>query len=244
MRQFEAAVAAAQEDGKLTADEIARIEQLQAKVNSLLDEELSAREKAAEAAAKQAEDVDKIVAASLEQMRIDNEFGGDSRRAKAADNLLKLQAEQLRVEKQLDAAREAGDQATIDALTGRLATLDQVAAREKDIAEGALEGDKERRKAGKSDLEKINQDIAKQQEALAARQFELELERANELANIRTGSVQINDLRSGGISQFFETLQEDPAIAEAKKQRAELEKIRKEIAKLNAERVDILAGTG
>ncbi len=102
MREFEAAVAAAQEDGKLTADEIARIEQLQAKVNSALDEELSAREKAAEAAARQAEDVDKIVAASLEQMRIDKEFGGDSRRAKAADNLLKLQAEQLRVEEQLN----------------------------------------------------------------------------------------------------------------------------------------------
>ena len=56
--------------------------------------------------------------------------------------------------------------------------------------------------------------------------------------------MKVNDLRSGGISQFFEALQEDPALAEAKKQRAELEKIRKEIAKLNAEKVDILAGTG
>jgi colicin import membrane protein len=240
MREFEAAVAAAQEDGKLTADEIARIEQLQAKVNSSLDQELAKRQEAAEAAAKQAEEVDKIIAGSLEQMRIDNEFGGDSSRAKAADNLLKIQQEQIRVEEQLAAARAAGDQEAVDAATSRLATLDQVAAQERDIASGAA---KQRKEAAK-EAEKLAAKVAEQQQKLADRQHELELERANELANVRTGSVQINDLRSGGISQFFETLQEDPAIAEAKKQRAELEKIRKEIAKLNAERVDILAGTG
>ena len=240
MREFEAAVAAAQEDGKLTADEIARIEQLQAKVNSSLDQELAKRQEAAEAAAKQAEEVDKIIAGSLEQMRIDNEFGGDSSRAKAADNLLKIQQEQIRVEEQLAAARAAGDQEAVDAATSRLATLDQVAAHERDIASGIA---KQRKEAAK-EAEKLAAKAAEQQQKLADRQHEIELERANELANIRTGSVQINDLRSGGISQFFETLQEDPAIAEAKKQRAELEKIRKEIAKLNAERVDILAGTG
>ena len=240
MREFEAAVAAAQEDGKLTADEIARIEQLQAKVNSSLDQELAKRQEAAEAAAKQAEEVDKIIAGSLEQMRIDKEFGGDSSRAKAADNLLKIQQEQIRVEEQLAAARDAGDQEAVDAATSRLATLDQVAAQERDIASGIA---KQRKEAAK-EAEKLAAKVAEQQQKLADRQHEIELERANELANIRTGSVQINDLRSGGISQFFETLQEDPAIAEAKKQRAELEKIRKEIAKLNAERVDILAGTG
>lgn len=240
MREFEAAVAAAQEDGKLTADEIARIEQLQAKVNSSLDQELAKRQEAAEAAAKQAEEVDKIIAGSLEQMRIDKEFGGDSSRAKAADNLLKIQQEQIRVEEQLAAARAAGDQEAVDAATSRLATLDQVAAQERDIASGIA---KQRKEAAK-EAEKLAAKVAEQQQKLADRQHEIELERANELANIRTGSVEINDLRSGGISQFFETLQEDPAIAEAKKQRAELEKIRKEIAKLNAERVDILAGTG
>lgn len=240
MREFEAAVAAAQEDGKLTADEIARIEQLQAKVNSSLDQELAKRQEAAEAAAKQAEEVDKIIAGSLEQMRIDKEFGGDSSRAKAADNLLKIQQEQIRVEEQLAAARDAGDQEAVDAATSRLATLDQVAAQERDIASGIA---KQRKEAAK-EAEKLAAKVAEQQQKLADRQHEIELERANELANIRTGSVEINDLRSGGISQFFETLQEDPAIAEAKKQRAELEKIRKEIAKLNAERVDILAGTG
>jgi len=118
--------------------------------------------------------------------------------------------------------------------------FDNEVARQKKLLEDRVKGLEEAAK----DAAKLAEQIADKEAALRDRQHELELERANELANIRTGSVQINDLRSGGISQFFETLQEDPAIAEAKKQRAELEKIRKEIAKLNAERVDILAGTG
>ena len=119
-----------------------------------------------------------------------------------------------------------------------------MAAREQQIAEGTIENDGERRKRSKSDLEKINEDIAKQQNELLNRQFEIELERAQELATVRTGSVEINDIRSGGISAFFDTLKEDPAIAEAKAQTKELQAMRKEIAKLNAEKVDILAGTG
>ena len=156
------------------------------------------------------------------------------------------------------AARAAGDQTAIDAATSRLATIDQVAARERDIASGAAKQREDAAKAAadaakeaeriaeqrSKELERVNEQILTKQEEFAARQFEIELERARELATVRTGSVEINDIRSGGIGAFFDTLQEDPAIAEAKKQRAELEKIRKEIAKLNADKVDILAGTG
>lgn len=205
-----------------------------------------------------ADAVQSIIDANLEQIRIDEQFGGDSNRAKAADNLTKLLEEQARVEEQLAAARAAGDADAINALTSRLATLDQVAARERDIASGAAKQREEAAKAAEDaakeaeriaqqrarDLERVNEQILDKQAEFAARQFEIELERAQELATVRTGSVEINDIRSGGIGAFFETLQEDPAIAEAKKQRAELEKIRKEIAKLNADKVDILAGTG
>jgi hypothetical protein len=93
-------------------------------------------------------------------------------------------------------------------------------------------------------IEQINSQISDKEAALLDRQFEIELARAEELATVRTGSIEIQDIRSGGISAFFDTLKEDPAITEAKKQTAELEKVRKEIAKLNAEKVDILAGTG
>jgi hypothetical protein len=240
MREFEAAIAAAQEDGQMTADEIARIEQLQAKVNSAIDQELATRQEAAEAAAKQAEEVDKIVTASLEQIRIDEQFDGDSGRAKAADNLLKIQQEIVRVEEQLQAARAAGDTEAINALTSRLATLDQVEARESDIASGA----KKAREEAAKQVDKLNEEITKRQGDLLAKSFEIELARAEELATVRTGSVEIQDIRSGGISAFFDTLKEDPAIAEAKAQTKELQAMRKEIAKLNAEKVDILAGTG
>ena len=93
-------------------------------------------------------------------------------------------------------------------------------------------------------VEKLSQDIAKRQDQLDDKRFEITQARAEELANIQTGSIKVNDLRSGGISAFFDALKEDPAIAEAKKQTKELEKMRQEIAKLNAEKVDILAGTG
>ncbi len=215
-------------------------------------------EEARRRAEAEAEAVQKIIDSALEQQRVDEQFGGDSNRAKAAENLTKLFAEQSRVEEQLAAAREAGDQKAIDALTSRLAVIDQVAARERDIASGAAKDREDAAKAAQKAVEeaqkraeqqaqaaeRLASQVAEKQAQLQEQQFQIDLERANELANIRTGSVKVNDLRSGGISQFFETLQEDPAIAEAKKQRAELEKIRKEIAKLNAERVDILAGTG
>jgi phage-related protein len=260
------------------------------------------QERAAQAAEKQSAEVQKIVDASLEQARIDNEFGGDSARFRAAENLLAVQGEIARVEEQLRAARETGDQAAIDALASRLAILDQVAAREDDIASGAKRQREEAERAAQQaaeqaerEAERASQQAQRQAEQAAAqaeraaeqarreaereaervareaekaaeqrrraeeqitqkveaarsqlldRQFEIELARAEELATVRTGSVEINDIRSGGISAFFDTLKEDPAIAEAKKQTAELEKMRRELAKLNAEKVDILAGTG
>jgi hypothetical protein len=260
------------------------------------------QERAAQAAEKQSAEVQKIVDASLEQARIENEFGGDSARFRAAENLLAVQGEIARVEEQLRAARDAGDQAAIDALASRLAILDQVAAREDDVASGARKQREEAERAAQQaaeqaerEAERAAQQAQRQAEQAAAqaeraaeqarreaereaervareaekaaeqrrraeeqitqkveaarsklldRQFEIELARAEELANVRTGSVEIQDIRSGGISAFFDTLKEDPAIAEAKKQTAELEKMRKEIAKLNAEKVDILAGTG
>ncbi len=226
--------------GNLTADQIEIMTTFSERLNSQLDAEIAKRQEAAEAATKQAEEVDKIVTASLEQARIESQFGGDSGRAKAAENVLKIQQEIVRVEEQLQAARAAGDTEAINTLTSRLATLDQVEARESDIASGA----KKAREEAAKQVEKLNEDIAKRQGDLLAKSFEIELARAEELATVRTGSVEINDIRSGGISAFFDTLKEDPAITEAKKQTAELEKMRREIAKLNAEKVDILAGTG
>lgn len=90
----------------------------------------------------------------------------------------------------------------------------------------------------------IGEEINKKQDQLAEARQKIDLERAEQLARTRSGSVKLNDIREGGISAFFDALKEDPAVKEAKKQSQELEKIRKEITRLNAERVDILAGNG
>jgi hypothetical protein len=267
--EFEQALADLQEqanEGELNAEQYARgvanataefekqidVARRVAEENRRLAEEAQRR---AEAEAKAVQD---IIDANLEQIRVDEQFGGDSSRARAADNLLKIQQEIVRVEEQLQAARAAGDTEAINALTSRLATLDQVEAREDDIASGAKKAREDAAKEAeriaeeaerraedqRREIERVSQQIADAQAKISDRQFEIELARAQELATVRTGSVEINDIRSGGISALFDTLKEDPAIAEAKKQTAELEKMRKEIAKLNAEKVDILAGTG
>lgn len=232
--------------------------------------ELAAQQElSAQQARKQSEAVQRIVDSSLEQLRIENEFGGDSGRFRAAQNLLVIQEEIARVEEQLKQARDAGDQATADALAARLATLDQVAAREDDIASGARKQREEAAKAAEAASKKAEQEaeratkeaervaeqrrkaeeaankkIADASAKLAERQFEIESARAEELASARSGAVRIGDIReSGGLSAFFEALQEDPAIAEAKKQTRELQALRRDIQKLEAEKVDILAGT-
>jgi hypothetical protein len=114
--------------------------------------------------------------------------------------------------------------------------FEQEVARQKKLAEDRVK-DLERAK-------KIGLDIAKEQEGIKDRQSKIDLERAKELAAAGTGAVQIQDIRTGGIGAFFATLKEDPAVAEAKKQTAELTKLNKNIQKLEAQRVDILAGTG
>lgn len=226
--------------GQLTADQIEVMNGFAKQLNGKLDAEIAKRQEAAEAAAKQAEEVDKITKATLEQIRTDSEFGGDSGRFKAAQNLLLVQQEIVRVEEQLRAARESSDQAAISTLTSRLSTLDQVASKERDIASGAEKA----RKDAIKEADRIDKEIAKNQEKIRDTQFKQALERAEQLAKTEGSAVKISDIRDGGITAFFDALKEDPSLKEAKKQSQELASIRKEIAKLTAEKVDILAGTG
>jgi hypothetical protein len=137
----------------------------------------------------------------------------------------------LRLKEGIEAAKEA----VKDGILNREAFEAEV-DRQKELFETRVEQLKE--------AEKIGADIAKRESDLLSKSFEIERARAEELANVRTGSIEIQDIRSGGISAFFDTLKEDPAIAEAKKTNKELEQIRKGISALQAEKIDILAGTG
>jgi hypothetical protein len=230
--------------------------------NEAYEQQIQVLSRAADAAEQKAAAeiaaVDKLIEASEQQQRIANEFGGSDQRFQAAQNLVAIETEIARVEEQQRIARAAGDTAAADAATARLASLDQVAARERDIASGAAE---EREAAAKAadDLTKklfaeaqkradaevaAREKIEEAQAAFRERQFEVDLARLEELNTVRTGAVEVGDIRSGGIGAFFATLQEDPAVSEAKKQTAELTKLNKNIEKLEAQRVDILAGTG
>ena len=82
--------------------------------------------------------VNRIIESNLRAIQVQQQFRGDTPRADAAENLLRINDEFERTELKIREARAAGDQATVDALTARLAVLDQVAGREEDIATGAL----------------------------------------------------------------------------------------------------------
>lgn len=104
---------------------------------------LEEAKKAREAAAKAAEDAanrqieaDRRVADQLiESQRIDEEFGGNKERAKAAEDLLSVEREISRVQAEQAAAAASGDAAAEKAAAARLAALDQAQASLRDTAE-------------------------------------------------------------------------------------------------------------
>lgn len=243
--------------------------------------------------------------------KVDGLLAKQSKLTEVEQDINAVDAEIARVEAAIVKAREAGDTAAADALTKRLADIDQLRASLVDKADEAAAGftegfDKafaetnkgmtsliekadefgsagyeaslalqqgiekaqqqvkdgiltketydreverqtklfEKRVEDLKAAEKIAEDISKKQADYDEKTHEIELQRAKELANPASRTIKVNDLRSGGTAQLFAAMKEDPAIAEAKKQTKELEKIQKEIGKLQAQRVDILAGAG
>lgn len=120
MREFEALLAAAQQDGELTAEEIANIEEAQGRVNDLIDQEIAARQESAAAAAAQAE---------ADQKRIDSLLGASDASAKLEQDLQAVQREQARVSEELAAARAADNQTQAEAAVARQEELDQLQAK-------------------------------------------------------------------------------------------------------------------
>jgi hypothetical protein len=300
-------IAQLQADGTLSADEAKKAsenarKEFEANI-SVIEDESKARQKAAEEAQRAADakvEADKRVADSaLERLRIEEEFGGDSQRAQAAENVLAIQREIFRLEQQQQAAADASDAAEEARLSARLAGLDQVLAREQDIASGAAKSREENQKAidaANQQLEeaftfdafqiapdafsaaqqqidelrqslddniidgdtfrvaaqavvdrfeeakKVAEEIGKLEEKYAEKRAEIDRDRIEELATVSQKALQGNDVRtSEGASQFLAlaTGREDPAVAEYRKQLKELQDIKREIAKANAQPVQI-----
>ena len=157
------------------------------------------------------------------------EFGGDNARIKAAENLVAVEAEIARAQEAANAAREAGDKEALDTATKRLGQLDQVQAKERDIASGAA--------AQREAFQKRQQDLAaaqaKQQEQIAQQQqkfleeqakaqqaeFERQTKRMAELNTLGPQTVQTADVRTAEGQQLVLDLfnqQQDPALIQAK----------------------------
>lgn len=215
-----------------------------------------------EAAQKAIEANTKIVDSLLEQLDIDEQFGGDNQRAKAAKNVQAVEEEIGRLEADLQEARESGDREAIARVTQRLQRLDQILAQEQDIASGAAADrkraadeqqklDKEREDARKKledDFRKAVADNAKEidslERKLSEERFEIERERIEELNQLRLGGLEIGDIREGGADVFQDLLggREDKAIAEYKKQLDELKGLRDDLKKAQAKKAEILRG--
>lgn len=131
MRGFEAAAAAAVDPLKMTAEEIAAIEEAQRTVNALIDAEIASRTDAREAATKQADE---------DAKRIDGFLKTSDAAAKIEEDILAVQREQERVAVQIAAARAAGDAETATAAAGRLGQLDQLQAKLAEQQQAAEQG--------------------------------------------------------------------------------------------------------
>ena len=234
----------------------------QAKVVQQVAEESDKKAKAEQEAARKAVEANtKIVDSLLEQLQIEEQFGGDSGRFKAAKNVEAIEKEISRVREEVEKARAAGDTESEKAGMQRLAQLDQIQAQQEDIASGAAADrkraaeeqkrlDDEQRKRDE-DRRKLLEDngkkIAEAQKKYIEASFELEKKRIEELSQLRRGALEIGDIRTSAGSAAFLDLasgRQDPAIEEYRKQRKELEQINKNIKELKIQKAEILGATG
>lgn len=119
MQDFEQAMAAAHDDGVLTTSEIAKIADLQSRVNAALDQESQLRQAARDAA---------IAQAKADEQRIANLTKANDAQSKIVEDIAAVERELLRVQQDLNTARDAGNRRAADQAAARLAQLDQLQA--------------------------------------------------------------------------------------------------------------------
>lgn len=186
-----------------------------------------AAKKAQREAAKAAESAQREADGAINRLVVERDFGGDQGRFAATQAVLAIQTDIARVEQEIAAARESGDDDSLAAGTERLALLDQALARERDIASGAKKAEAERIK------------LQRQYDEERAR---IDASRLRELSRPTTQLAQVQDVRT---SQGYDALLnmrggEDPAIAEYQKQTAELKKIGAKLDALRTGTAEIL----
>ena len=95
-------------------------------------------------------------------------------------------------------------------------------------------------------IQRIADAIEASEKQRSDRASEIENSRLDNLARASTQALQVNDIRSGGLSEVLRIAsgREDPAIDEYRKQLAELRKIEQRIGDLRADKVKIIGGAG
>ena len=202
--------------GNISSQEM---EKAVAKATEDMDKQVEAARQVQDELQKQIESEQKIIAELEKQAIIDEQFGGDSKRYKASQNILAIENEIARVENDMLLAQLAGDQSAIDANTKRLAQLDQMKAKEEDIASGRVAAEKE---------------AAKQRKRLADAQVEAVKEALDNAADILSPSKEalkaVDADSAAGIEEAFRIAQgDDPSRNTELKQLKTLEEIRDEL---------------
>jgi hypothetical protein len=188
-------------------------------------ERKKADEDAAKARLQQEELVNGLIA--LQQV------GGDQERIKAAENLVAINAEIARAEEAAAAARAAGDDEAQRAALTRLQQLDQVQAKEQDIASGAAKQREEFQKAFEKQQEEAAKAQEAQQQAVAQEQariaeerrkaeeaeFARQQERVRQLNTLGSATVKTTDVRTAEGAALVLDLAasaQDPELIEAR----------------------------
>jgi hypothetical protein len=210
MRDFEAAVAAAQEDATLTADEIARIEDLQKRVNSAIQQELAARSDAAGAARKQAEEDAKRLGALLattesaakltedlavverEIARIQQQIAetGVGKDGAAETRLAELRALQTQLDDQLEAAAQGFDKGFAEAFAKTGEKFNELAAKAGEFGQAGAEAARQLSEGIQAAQDQardgiLNAEAYERQVEQQKRLFDLELENIKKTAEER-----------------------------------------------------------
>lgn len=184
---------------------------------------------------------------------------GQQSRLKLAEDLLAVEQERRNAEQALSNARRASDNVAIAAAQERLRLVGQAAetAREQDRQRQlqALGIDNNLLKPAKTIADEffkvrdafkqglIDPDEAKNAlRNLAAEGIKIRENLNAELARPSQQALEVQDIRSGGISEFLRlaTGREDPAIEQNRQQLAELTNIRQSLQRIGVQPVDIL----
>lgn len=133
MREVDALIAeeglSEEQAARARANVTAEYERQMDVVKQASEEKKRAADEAERAAKREADAIQSIIDKNLEQIRIDQQFGGDAARARNADDLAAIRAEIAKTEQQIAEANARGDEEAAARAAARLAQLDQVEAR-------------------------------------------------------------------------------------------------------------------